>query len=127
MLPPLWKGISIPVTAVAAMAGWYGVPQTIYGCPKQGWRSLVEITFNGHNFRQRQRTPDVAGPIVDATLTLGVCVSAGVGGEGEGRVWPPGQYCMYRIGTDCPVGELYIIYYFYVSTAYTGSILVELG
>lgn len=96
----------IPLTeAFEWPKGRYGLPKSIYGCPKT-FGVTWETGFRYHDTEddgtenQRSDVFHLAANFSEDGISHEFCIKDDIDGEGD---WPPGKYCIYKRGSSCPL------------------------
>ncbi|OWF42800.1 G-protein coupled receptor GRL101 [Mizuhopecten yessoensis] len=100
--------------------GEYGLPMSAFGCPEEdrfGWSGgYVNLTLQESSRRQLWNDlddvtfePHIMGPFHTHAMQLNFCLKQNVSRENDIEdSWPPGEYCLYKVGDRCPTEEGHI-------------------
>jgi len=85
--------------------GRYGLPKSIYGCPKTfgvSWETGFRYHDTEDDGTENQRSDvfHLAANFSEDGISHEFCIKDDIDGEGD---WPPGKYCIYKRGSSCPV------------------------
>lgn len=95
----------IPLTeAFEWPKGRYGLPKSIYGCPKTfgvSWETGFRYHDTEDDGTENQRSDvfHLAANFSEDGISHEFCIKDDIDGEGD---WPPGKYCIYKRGSSCP-------------------------
>lgn len=95
----------IPLTeAFEWPKGRYGLPKSIYGCPKTfgvSWETGFRYHDTEDDGTENQRSDvfHLAANFSEDGISHEFCIKDDIDGEGD---WPPGKYCIYKRGSTCP-------------------------
>ncbi|XP_048578632.1 uncharacterized protein LOC5514562 isoform X2 [Nematostella vectensis] len=94
----------IPLSYNTWPSGSYGLPKPMTGCHGDKWREGFRYhdTENNDNQNNQSAISHLAGNVTLHGIRQEFCIHEG--GEGEERLWPQGQYCIYKKGALCPAG-----------------------
>lgn len=96
----------IPLTeAFEWPKGRYGLPKSIYGCPKTfgvSWETGFRYHDTEDDGTENQRSDvfHLAANFSEDGISHEFCIKDDIDGEGD---WPSGKYCIYKRGASCPV------------------------
>lgn len=85
--------------------GRYGLPKSIYGCPKTfgvSWETGFRYHDTEDDGTENQRSDvfHLAANFSEDGISHEFCIKDDIDGEGD---WPSGKYCIYKRGASCPV------------------------
>ncbi|XP_068728132.1 uncharacterized protein [Montipora capricornis] len=90
-------------------AGKYGIPKPVMGCPRAdgfqwmaGWRS--QDTNNNLSKNRKSISFHLDGAVDVKKVNRSFCLKTATMTDLNRTTWPPGQYCVYKKGPDCPAG-----------------------
>jgi len=95
----------IPLTeAFEWPKGRYGLPKSIYGCPKTfgvSWETGFRYHDTEDDGTENQRSDvfHLAANFSEDGISHEFCIKDDIDGEGD---WPSGKYCIYKRGSTCP-------------------------
>lgn len=95
----------IPLTeAFEWPKGRYGLPKSIFGCPKTfgvSWETGFRYHDTEDDGTENQRSDifHLAANFSEDGISHEFCIKDDIDGEGE---WPSGKYCIFKRGASCP-------------------------
>lgn len=95
----------IPLTeAFEWPKGRYGLPKSIYGCPKTfgvSWETGFRYHDTEDDGTENQRSDifHLAANFSEDGISHEFCIKDDIDGEGD---WPSGKYCIFKRGASCP-------------------------
>jgi hypothetical protein len=99
-------GIKGDATPLRWPAGKYGLPNTIYGCPKAedfSWASgNIHQALNKNN--KRSSSFHLKANVTSKGVERSFCIKNANSLGPVRPSWPAGKYCIYRKGGGCPIG-----------------------
>ncbi|XP_033745629.1 uncharacterized protein LOC117331143 [Pecten maximus] len=97
--------------------GEYGLPMSTFGCPEEdrfGWKGgYINLTLPDSYRSQLWNDddeitlePHIMGPFHTHTMQLNFCLRQTFSLSNDtDEKWPPGEYCLYKVGNMCPSGD----------------------
>ena len=94
----------------------------MFGCPENelhGWKTgYINMTLNtnSRNMFWNDKDPftfepHILGPYTQKSVQLNICLmknNSSLFESSSEKMWPDGNYCIYKVGDSCPEGKVYL-------------------